>query len=1063
MPLCAECGTDNPEIARFCLACGAPLAAPPAAEEERKPVTALFVDLVGSTAQAEQLDPEDVLGLLEPYYAHLSEALERFGGTVEKFIGDAVVALFGAPVAHEDDPERAVRAGFAILAAIEDLNSQGSPRPLRVRIGINTGDAIVALGARPSEGKGMAWGDVVNTAARVQSAAPENGILVGIETYTATTAAIEYREREPIDAKGKAEPVEVWEAVAVRGLGEQNVSPDLPLVGRADERRLLAELWDEVRIERRPVMGLLIGAPGVGKSRLLSEFARGAEAQGAVLSGRCLAYGEGITYWALGEMIRQAAGILQSDESRTTAAKLGALLDGLPTSDQDELRTMAAALAALIGAPTTPRGTYTAEEISQAELHWGLRRLFELLAASAPLVLLFEDLHWAEPTLLELIHFIAEDTVGVPIFLLGSARPEFREVELGAAWRTIELGTLSVAESEELVEKLGAADLPPERLAAMLEHAGGNPLFLEELVAMLSETGGEALEQPVPRSLQALIGARLDALAQTEKRTAQHASICGHVFWPGAVGHLVETQDDLTPSLQVLERRDFIRAQDSSSIGGEREYAFKHILIRDVAYSRLPKGRRVALHVRFADWLEALLVEDELIEIVAYHLEQACRLAGEVSRSPIEPPVARAAESLMRAAAKAERRDGMREAERFYSRALNFAGELDPETVAEVRLGRAGALIALGDLRLATAELEGVAVEAEQLRRPDLRCAALVQLGNVEQKRGRVSDARRHLDEAEALAESIADPRLQIRAGFERAELQADFDAEFAEASERLLHALRIAESIDDRALRIDAHLRLGFVFFNGGDLKSSEEQFVRCSTLAGETGSHRDEARATFHLGLVKYYRGELEAAESLGLRALEWLERTGDNYFQIQNLRGLAMYALKRDDVGTAEQRLREALLLALEGGGWLVIELYRLLAEVMLRQRNLDEARDLVAFAGRNVPEEDVYARAALLLSEGSVAAAGGEQATAATAFAEALRLLEEQQLTIDLAEARISLARALRGFGDVLGARTELERARTAFARMEASGLVDVIDRELGELEGARHAGSLRESS
>jgi class 3 adenylate cyclase/tetratricopeptide (TPR) repeat protein len=1063
MPLCAACGTDNPENARFCLACGASLAPPAIAEEERKPVTALFVDLVGSTAQAEELDPEDVLGLLEPYYALLRTVLESFGGTVEKFIGDAVVALFGAPVAHEDDPERAVRAGFAILAAIDDLNRQeASTRPLRVRIGINTGDAIVALGVRSEEGKGMAWGDVVNTAARLQSSAPENGILVGVDTYRATASAIQYREREPISAKGKAEPVPVWEAVAVQELGAQEVSTNLPLVGRIEERRLLAGVWDEVRIERRPILALLIGAPGVGKSRLLSEFASDAATQGVVLSGHCLPYGEGITYWALREMIGQAAGILQSDESRIAASKVGELLDELPTNDQDELRTMAAAVAALFGTPTTPRGTYRAEEISQAELHWGLRRLFELLAASAPVVLVFEDLHWADPTLLELMQFIAEGSVRVPIFVLGSARPEFRETELGAAWRTIELATLSVEESEELVARLGATDLPPERLSAMLEHAGGNPLFLEELVAMLSEAGDEALDEPVPRNLQALIGARLDALDQTEKRTAQHASICGNVFWPGAVGHLVETKDDLMPSLQVLERRDFIRAHATSSIAGEHEYAFKHILIRDVAYGRLPKGRRVGLHVRFADWVEALLGTDELVEIVAYHLEQACRLAGEVSRSPIEPPVARAAESLMRAASKAERREGMREAERFYSRALNFVDSLDPETVAEVRLGRAGALVALGDLRLATAELDGVAVEAQRLRRPDLRCSALVQLGNVEQKRGRASDARRHLHEAEALASSLGDPGLRIRTGFELAELEADFDAKFAEASERLRHALQIAEAIDDRPLRIDAHLRLGFVYFNGGDLESSEEQFLRCSTLASETGSHRDEARATFHLGLVKYYRGELEEAEALGVRALDWLDRTGDSYFQIQNLRGLALYALARDDVPAAEQRLRQALLLALEGGGWLVLELYRLLAEVMVRQGNLEEARELVGFAGRNLPEEDLYARAALLLSEASVAAASGEQAATATAFAEALRLLEEQHLTIDLAEARVSLARALRSFGDTVGTRTELERARTAFGRIGASGFVDAIDRELATLEGAGRAGSLHTS-
>jgi tetratricopeptide (TPR) repeat protein len=908
----------------------------------------------------------------------------------------------------------------------------------------------------------MAWGDVVNTAARLQSAAPEDGIIVGEETYRATTAAIEYRECEPIAAKGKADPVPAWEAIAVRESVAQHAPTEQPLIGRQEEFRRLSELWDEVRIQRRPNVAIVLGAPGIGKSRLLSELTRRASEQGTVLSGRCLPYGEGITYWAVGEMITEAADILRSDGPEISQ-KLGALLDSLPTQETDELRTMAASLANLISAPTTPRGTYSADNISQAELHWGFRRMLELLAVSGPLALLFEDLHWAEPTLIELIQFIATSDVPAPILLLCSSRPEFLERAFPSSWTTIELDTLSAEESEELVAQLGGVDLGGDRHAALLEHAGGNPLFLEELVAMLAEAGEDVPERAVPRSLQALIGARLDALPSAEKRTAQHASVCGQVFWSGAVSHLAETNGDIGPSLAALARRDFIRANAISSVGDEREYAFKHILIRDVAYDRLPKGRRAGLHVRFADWVTALPVEDELVEIVAYHLEQACRLAGEVSRSPIEPPVLRAAEALMHAAEKAERREGMREAERFYTRALELVGDAHPATAAELRLRRARTTVALGDLRLGSAELEGVVVEAEHLGRPDLRCAALVQLGNVEQKRGRVSEARRHLLEAEGLAASVGDPRLEIRTRFELEELRADFDAEFEAAAESLRQALAMAQSIGDRSLCIEAHLRLGFVMFNSGDLAQAEEEFLRCSALASEMGSHRDEARATFQIALVKYYRGDLDGAESLGVRALEWLERTGDSYFQIQNLRALAMYSLARDDLDVAEQRLRDALPLALESGGWLPIELYRLLTEVLVRRDSLEEAQQLVAFAGRNVPEEDMYARASLLLAEAAVATASGERTAAATTFAEALRLLEEQGLTIDVGEARIALARALRAFGEVSGARTEFERARGSFVRLGARGLVETIDRELEELEGARPAGSLHESS
>src|ERR671931_1284226 len=396
MPICASCGQDNPDIAKFCLACGTPFAVVPAPSEERKLVTAVFTDIVGSTAKAENMDPEDVRARLAPYYVRLRTELERFGGTVEKFIGDAVVALFGAPVAHEDDPERAVRAAFAVCQAIDELNAEDEWLDLKVRVGVNTGEALVVVGARASEGEGMAAGDVMNTAARLQSAAPINGVLVGELTYAATRDVIDYRDAEPIAAKGKSEPVRVWEAVAVREVEAAAAADGITFVGREREVAALEDVWRTALAERRPRLATIVGPPGIGKSRLLAEFARRAERDGGrVHWGRCLPYGEGITYWPISELVKSAAGILQSDDPDAAAAKLGTLLESLPTADAEALRTIASALSNLIGIPTTPRGTYTASEISQGELHWGIRRTMQLLAAERPTTLVFEDLHWA--------------------------------------------------------------------------------------------------------------------------------------------------------------------------------------------------------------------------------------------------------------------------------------------------------------------------------------------------------------------------------------------------------------------------------------------------------------------------------------------------------------------------------------------------------------------------------------------------------------------------------------------------------------------------------------------
>jgi len=1067
---CAACGQVNPPEARFCLACGTPLAAEAAARpaEERRVVTAVFTDVVGSTASAEQLDPEDVHARLTPYFGRVRSELESVGGTVEKFIGDAVVAVFGAPQAHEDDPERAVRAALAIRNAIDELNQADPWLDLHVRVGVATGESLVTLG-KDARSEGIASGDVMNTAARIQSGAPENGVLVDNDTYRTTSQAIEYRPAEPLAAKGKSEPVRVWEAVAVRAHPGDRPTLFVPFVGREQELGLLRETWSKACRSRERALCTVLAAPGVGKSRLVTEFEAGAPAVAQVYRGRCLPYGEGITYWPVSQIVRRAAGILGSDEHEVVSTKLGSLLESLPTDRQDELRTVAAALANLVGAPRTPAGTYSSAEISQAELHWGIRRLLELLATRQQLVIVFEDLHWAEETLLELLRFIVDGSTPAPLLIIGTARPELAErapailVE-GEHRHVVELFPLTGSESEALVAELTAEQtLPTETLEALMHNAEGNPLFLEETVRMLAESSEVELEPsglPVPTTLQGLLGARLDQLPATERAVAQQAAVVGTVFWSGAVASLDGFDEDTVgEALRGLERRDVVHSQTPSTIVGEREYAFKHVLIHDVAYGRLPKRRRVLLHSRFATWVEELPGgHDELIEIVAYHLEQACRAAGEIAHSPEPPPLLRAARALGQAADKAERREGFREADAFYARALDVLDDSDSEALVELQLKRSRTLAALGELGKAHDQLVTVAENAEALGRLDVRCAGLIATANIDSKQGRAVESRRNLTEAVAIAGEIGDRALQVRAGYEFATLAAWFEGATEAGAAQLREALAIAEELHDRPLRIEGHLRIASLCFNVGDLVGAQEACERCAELASELGSFRDEARAMTLLSLIRYYRGQLDEAERLALQALEWLERTADTYLQLQNLRELARCALARGDLGLAEERLRQAVPVALEAGGWVVIEIYRYLTETLVRQGRVEEARELVDFAARNLPPEDAYAQAALALARASVATADSERVDAVAHFDEALRLLREQRLLTDLGEARIAFARALRSFGEHDDARAELQRARDEFARMDARELVAQIDRELAQaVTGADGAG------
>ena len=1083
MPFCTACGTENPDQARFCFGCGSPLVAPqPVVEpsEERKVITAIFVDLVGSTARSEQLDPEDVKALVAPYHASVRSELERHGGTFEKFSGDAVLALFGSPKAHEDDPQRAIRAAFSVRKAIVELNAEDEWLDLHIRIGIHTGEALVMLGARPSEGEWSAAGDVLNTAARIQSAAPTDGILVGGATYLVARDEFEFEPAEAIQAKGKSEPVEVWQVLAPRDGADARLQGAAPLVGRAAELGQLRAFFDETLIDRLPRLGVIVGAPGIGKSRLLLELVGQLEQGRDVHWGRCLSYGEGITYWPVTEIFKSAAGITQSDDRDAVAARLGTFLESLATEDVDELRTIASALSNLIGISTTPRGTYATSEISQAELHWGIRRALQLLAAERPVAIVVEDLHWAEPTLLDLLSHIASDEVDAPIAVVCSARPELDEVApgfLGSAGRrlTVELQTLDAEQAGALIADLTGdpALATTPFAAAVIANAGGNPLFLEETIRMLRDqglidlerwSGDEARELPVPTSVQGLISSRLDQLTTPEKQLAHHASVIGAIFWAGALAELGASDGqagvDPRTGLDELERRDFVAHQAESTVADDDAYAFKHLLMRDVAYGQVPKGRRAELHVRFAEWVTALPSSaDEFVEIVAWHLEQACRLSSEVARSPIEPPTREAAAMLAEAGGRAERRESLREAHRYYTRALDLLDDEHADLRVTLRVKRADMAMQLGELKEATEELLEVAEQASELDRAEVEAEALLLLGDIDQRQGRPTDAHSRLLKAEELAGSTDDARLRTRVAFVMNTFVVDHvGEELDQPIENLRAAIAMAETMGDHALAAEGHLRIAAPLMRY-DLAAAEPELRRCLELADDLGSHRIEAEATSWLGWVVYYRGDPIEGERLCLHARTWFERTGDSYFQVQNLvLNLADFALGAGRAEEGEKWLREALPIALQIGGYILLNAYWHLVRSLVAQDRLDDARAIAAFAARSVPEEDSHSSAWLSMIEAGVATAAGEPAAAAAAFAEAVRLFEELNYPLELADTRFALARSLLSFGEVVGARTQLERARSTYVRIGADVRRDAVDAELAELvEGPAPAG------
>jgi predicted ATPase/class 3 adenylate cyclase len=721
---------------------------------ERKVVTVVFVDLVGFTARSEAMDPEDVEMELDRYHARVRHELERHGGTVEKFIGDAVMAVFGAPVAHEDDPERAVRAALAVRDwATTEAN-------LEMRVGVYTGETLVRLDARAEAGEGLAVGDVVNTASRLQSAAPTNGIVVGEATYRATSAQIEYREAEPVIAKGKSEPIPIWEAVSARSQFGVDVeqAPRTVFVGRDNEVGLLRGALARARDQREPQLVTLVGVPGMGKSRLVYELSRIVDDDPDLVTwrqGRCLSYGDGVSMWALAEIVKAQAGIFETDEPATADEKLAKTVDALEF-DGDRA-WLSEQLRPLIGL-----GGADASRSSRDEQFAAWQQFLEALAETSPAVLIFEDLHWADDLLLDFLDEFADRASGVPLLIVCTARLELltKRPNWGAGRTnalTLSLPPLSEDHTRTLVRELVTSAIADDLQHAVLERADGNPLYAEEFARMLAERPTQDIV--IPDTVQGILAARLDALAPQDKRLLQAAAVIGKVFWAGALeAGTGLARADIDVSLRELERREMVRRDRRSSVAGDIEYAFRHILVRDVAYGQLPRADRSEFHRKTAEWIAALGRPEDYAELIAHHYVSALDYARAANRDVTS--FVDATRTALRNAG--ERAAGLRahsSAVEFFRRALDLA-------VSEPDRGEL--LVAYGNAQWAHAGagLDSLAEGAEELARlgrAEDAADAIIFISRSEAASGALDASERWLDAADRLLAGLAGAPLRYK------------------------------------------------------------------------------------------------------------------------------------------------------------------------------------------------------------------------------------------------------------------------------------------------------------
>ncbi len=870
---CPSCGAANEPGDTFCGDCGSPLgdvAAPAAARAaptaELKLVTVLFADLVGFTAASEARDAEDTRDLLSRYFDTCRRLIELYGGTVEKFIGDAVMAVWGTPAATEDDAERAVRASLDLVAAVSALGDELGVSVLRARAAVMTGEAAVTLGA---EGEGMVAGDLVNTASRVQSLAEPGTVLVGEATRRATEQTVAYEDAGSHELKGKVGLIPLWRALRVvsgaRG-SLKSVGLEAPFVGRDRELRQIKELFHASADEGRAHLVSITGIAGIGKSRLGWEFYKYFDGIAQITywnRGRCLSYGEGVTYWALADMVRMRARIVEDEEQGPALAKLAAVVEE-HISDPDERRFVEPRLAHLLGLEEEST-RYDREDLFAA---W--RLFFERLAVVYPIVMLFEDMQWADASLLDFIEYLLEWARNSPILVVTQARPELleRRPTWGAGHRnfsSIYLEPLSPEAMEELLSGL-VPGLPAEVREQILDRAEGVPLYAVETVRMLLDRGALVQEGPVyrpvgtiesldvPETLQALIAARLDGLPPGERRVVQDASVLGKTFTKQALASLSGVPEaELEPILSSLARKEVFGVQADPRSPEHGQYGFLQDLLRKVAYDTLAKADRKARHLAAAAFLEQAMVEQEVVEVVASHYLAAYEAAPDALDA--DEIRARAGTELARAGDRAASLGANEEAERYFAQAAGLADDPLAEAELEERAGRSAWLAARGDQARAYLDRALAVFEAEGLTRRAARISAL--LGEIDHREGHPSEAVSRL---EAVMKTLGE------------EQDEDTAVVAAQLGRFLVLSNRLEEAAPplEVALDLAEALRLPEVFAQA--LTTKSVLYTSCNRL--------EEARILLEGSLELALAGDLNAAAVRALNNLAVNHESCDRY---------------------------------------------------------------------------------------------------------------------------------------------------------------------------------------
>jgi class 3 adenylate cyclase/tetratricopeptide (TPR) repeat protein len=956
---------------------------------ERKLATVVFVDLVDSTALVSRTDPEIVRRRVNRFFDDVSHCIERYGGLVEKFAGDAVMAAFGVPQAHEDDAERAVRAALAILAATHELD-------LEARVGVEAGEVVVEDGDAT-----FATGEAVNIAARLQQSAEPGQILIGPNAYRLTLDRIEVEDVGPVQVRGREEPTWAWRAVSALEGSRRTTSLYAPLVGRDLELALLEGTYSRAVRNRRAHLVTIFGEPGVGKSRLAHEFTEALDGA-TVLRGRSLPYGEGITYWPLAEMVKTAAGIHDDEPVREAFEKLRACCEDEAVAD---LLGLAAGVLELVEA-----------ERAQQEIAWAAREFASKLADPQPLVLVFEDIHWAEDPLLELVEHLAEHVRDAPLLILCLARPELLEVRpswgggrLRAA--AIELEPLDDPESEELIDALLAGTtLEPECRGEILDVTEGNPLFVEETIRMLVEQDGKwDIAGSIPNTLQALIAARIDRLPAPEKRVLQRAALVGRVFWEGSLAHLSPELDDLVPLTESLSMRDLIVPEARSSITGERAYKFKHVLIREVAYQGLSKSSRAALHARFAGWLKER-AGDELLEIRAFHLDRAAYLLAELDGTAPRELAAEAATALEHAGRRAMGRESFRTARKLLVRAT----ELEP--TLERRWLAARAAQRLGDMLAVSAEMEAVRHAAVEEGNKKLEATALAALAEValftQADLGRAKElATRAL---ETLPED-AHVGSKVEALNVRVQI-ASWVGDHETAEKYLRKVIEAAHDAGRKDLEASGVQSLGSIYLTKLELGQARELLARGLELAQESGGVLVRAVALERCGTLNLIEGNLEDAEKAFTSSNELYKEVGFQSGIAWTLKHLGSLAWKRGDLDEAEEHLRESVkILKRLGDRAYLCETQRALAELLVAQGRVEEAERWALEARETVGPQDALSQITTTFALAIVRAAQGKDVEAEELFRSALESAEATPFKLTERETLERYARFLRERG------------------------------------------------